>query len=175
MKFQSSPLTGVMVIDPEFMVDERGFFARTWCREEWTKQGLNPDLVQCSVSFNHRKGTLRGMHYQRAPHGEVKLVRCTRGAIYDVVVDMRTDSPSYRQWFATELTAENHRMLLIPEGVAHGFLTLRDDSEVFYQMSNEFHPAAAVGFRWNDPLIGMQWPLEVSVISDRDRDWPLLT
>lgn len=172
MIFRPLPISGAFLIEPERLSDNRGFFARTWCRDEFAKHGLDTQLTQCNVSFNHSAGTVRGMHYQKAPHGEVKLVRCTMGAIYDVIVDMRTDSPTFKTWYGVELSAENRLMLSIPEGVAHGFQTLLDQSEVFYQMSREFHPESSVGFRWNDPAIGIQWPNPVQVISDRDRDWP---
>ena len=168
MKFQELALSGAFVLDPERLEDERGFFARTWCREELAARGLVADLVQCSLSFNRRKGTLRGMHYQAAPHEETKIVRCTMGAIYDVIVDLRPDSPTHRRWAAVELSAENHRQLYIPAGFAHGFQTLVDNAEVFYQISESYHPESACGFRWNDPTVGIRWPLEPSVISDRD-------
>ena len=156
MIFTETRLAGAYLIEPERIEDERGFFARTWCRDEFERHGLNPRLVQCNVSYNARRGTLRGMHYQAKPHEEAKLVRCTRGAIYDVIVDLRPDSPTYRQWVAAELTAENRRMLYIPEGFAHGFQTLADETEVFYQMSELFHPESARGVRmttrpWGSP------------------------
>ena len=156
-------------IHPERITDERGFFARTWCAEEFKEAGLNARLAQCSISFNARKGTLRGMHYQSVPFAETKLVRCTRGAIYDVVLDLRRESPTFRKWIGVTLTAENREMVYIPEGCAHGFLTLEDHSEVFYQMSEFHHPEAAHGVRWNDPAFGIEWPDEVTVISERDR------
>ena len=174
MIFTATRLAGAYLIDPERIEDERGFFARTWCRDEFERQGLNPRLVQCNVSYNHRRGTLRGMHYQAKPHEEAKLVRCTRGAIYDVIVDLRPDSPTYRQWVAVELTAENRRMLYIPEGFAHGFQTLADETEVFYQMSESYHPQSARGVRYDDPALGIAWPLEVAIISEKDRGYPLL-
>ena len=171
MIFRPLAIPGAFLIEPERVSDNRGFFARTWCRDEFSKHGIDVNLTQCNISFNHEAGTVRGMHYQKAPHGEVKLVRCTMGAIHDVIVDMRPDSPSFRKWCGVELTAENRLMLSIPEGVAHGFQTLCNQSEVFYQMSREFHPESSVGFRWNDPAIGIEWPNPVKVISDRDRDW----
>ncbi|MEW6585079.1 MAG: dTDP-4-dehydrorhamnose 3,5-epimerase [Nitrospirota bacterium] len=171
MRFTGTGLKGVCVVEPEKLEDERGFFARTWCLREFKERGLNFQLVQCSVSFNTKKGTLRGMHYQTAPHEEAKLVRCTMGSVYDVIIDLRKDSETYKRWLAVELTAENHRMLYIPEGFAHGFLTLADDTEVFYQMSEFYHPDCARGVRWNDPAFSIRWPTNVTVISDRDRTY----
>ena len=160
------------MIEPERLEDERGFFARSWCQNEFAERGLNPDLVQCNISFNCRKGTLRGMHFQRSPDGETKVVRCTMGSIYDVIVDLRQDSPTYLRWLGVELTAENRRMLYIPEDFAHGFVTLVDSTEVFYQMSNRYVPGSAAGFRWNDPAFGIEWPDSPQVISDRDNSYP---
>jgi dTDP-4-dehydrorhamnose 3,5-epimerase len=165
-------LPGAFIVRPEPIADERGFFARTFCREEFVAQGLNPNLAQCSVSFNKRRGTLRGMHYQKAPHEEDKLVRCTMGAIYDVLVDIRPGSPTFRRWSGVELSAENRTAVYIPKGFAHGFLTLSDDTEVFYQMSEPFQPECAAGVRWNDPAFGVSWPADVRVISDRDQAYP---
>jgi dTDP-4-dehydrorhamnose 3,5-epimerase len=152
--------------------DERGFFARTFCRKEFETYGLSPDLVQCDISFNKKKGTLRGMHYQIKPHEEVKLVRCTMGAIYDVIIDIRSESPTFKQWFTVELTAENRKMLYVSEGFAHGFLTLQDNSEVFYQMSEVYAPECARGIRWNDPAFGIAWPGDVRAIAARDLQFP---
>ena len=174
MIFTETKLRGAYVIEPETLNDERGFFARTWSAEEFLRQRLNVTLVQCNTSWNKRKGTLRGMHYQIAPHEETKLVRCTAGAVYDVIVDLRPDSPTWGQWFGTELTRQNLRMLYIPEGFAHGFQTLADDTDVFYQMSTYYHPDSARGVRWNDPAIAIDWPLDVSVISPRDEMLPLI-
>jgi dTDP-4-dehydrorhamnose 3,5-epimerase len=168
MKFLETKISGVFEICPELVHDERGFFARSWCRDEFASHGLNSPLVQCNISGSLRKGTLRGMHFQTAPFAETKLVRCTRGSIFDVAVDLRPDSPSYKSWTAAVLTAGNHCMLSIPEGCAHGFLTLEDDCEVFYQMSESYHPEVARGVRWNDPAIGIEWPGKVEVISARD-------
>ena len=151
------------------MVDERGFFARTWCQKEFAERGLSAKVVQCSLSFNTRKGTLRGMHFQAAPYAETKLVRCTRGAIYDVVIDMRSQSPSFKEWIGLCLTDKNRHMVYVPEGCAHGFLTLEDDTEVSYQMSASYNPEAARGVRWNDPAFRVEWPAKVQVISKRDR------
>ena len=173
MIFIETKLTGAYIIEPERIEDERGFFARTWCRHEFAERGLSVELAQCNVSYNPRVGTLRGMHYQAAPDAEVKLVRCTMGAIYDVIVDMRPDSPTFRQWIAAELTAENRRMLYIPHGFAHGFQTLVDGSEVFYQISAFYAPASARGVRWDDPALAIDWPpAERRVISERDRSYP---
>jgi dTDP-4-dehydrorhamnose 3,5-epimerase len=165
-------LNGVFVIDLEKQQDERGFFARTWCKREFERNGLNSDLVQCNVSFNRRRGTLRGMHYQTAPCEEVKLVRCTAGAIFDVVIDLRSNSPSFMEWIGVELSASNHRMLYVPERVAHGFQTLEDDTEVFYQMSEFYAAAHAAGIRWNDPTFSIQWPPADRIISARDAAFP---
>lgn len=172
MKFVPTFLGGAHVVELEPQQDERGYFARTYCREEFARRGLKSEFAQCSVSLNHRRGTLRGMHYQIRPHQEAKLVRCTRGRMQDVIVDLRTGSPSFKQWLAVELSADNGRMLYVPEGFAHGFLTLADDTEIFYQISAVHHPESARGFRWNDPAFGIAWPGPVQVISDRDRDYP---
>lgn len=174
MKFQETRLSGAFLIDVERHEDERGFFARTWCQEEMESHGLNTSFVQCNISFNHRKGTLRGMHYQAPPSEEAKLVRCTQGVIYDVIVDLRSGSPTYLEWEAFELSAENRYQLFIPEGLAHGFQTLEDDSEVFYQMSEFYAPELARGLRWNDPAISIEWPLTPSCISEKDSALPLL-
>ncbi len=174
MIFTETKLKGVFVIAPEFIEDERGFFARLWTPEEFEERGLNPRLVQSNISYNRRKGTLRGMHFQVKPHEEAKLVRCTRGALYDVALDIRPDSPTYLQWEAIELTEENRLMFYVPEGFAHGYQTLEDETEVFYQMSELYHPASARGLRWDDPALGLNWPLPVSVISQRDTQFELL-
>jgi len=171
MLFTETGVGGTVIVDVEAHPDERGFFARSWCTREFEAHGLNPCLVQCNISRNLARGTLRGMHYQVAPHGESKLVRCTRGAICDVVIDLCKTSPTYLQHLAVELTEDNHRALYIPEGLAHGFLTLTDNSEVFYQMSAFYEPTAARGFRWNDPAFNIPWPLPVTVISRRDREY----
>jgi dTDP-4-dehydrorhamnose 3,5-epimerase len=172
MTFLETRISGVFEIRPELIEDERGFFARSWCRQEFSSRGLNSRLVQCNISGSLRKGTLRGMHYQVTPFAETKLVRCTRGSIFDVALDLRTDSPTYKQWTAAVLTAENHHMLCIPEGCAHGFLTLEKDCEVFYQMSEFYHAGAARGVRWNDPAFGIEWPGPAEVISARDASYP---
>lgn len=172
MIFTETKLAGAFVIEVEKIEDERGFFARTFDREEFASHGLNPNLAQCNVSFNKKKGTLRGMHFQAAPHEEAKLVRCTRGAMYDAIIDLRPESPTFRQWTSAELTAENRRMLYIPEGFAHGFQTLEDDTEVFYQMSEFFHPESGRGVRFDDPSFGVEWPPGEKVISEKDRKYP---
>jgi dTDP-4-dehydrorhamnose 3,5-epimerase len=172
MRFTQTKVAGVVLIEPEPIADERGCFARIWCRDEFLANGLNPDLAQANVSFNHRMGTLRGMHYQAAPDEEAKLVRCTRGAIFDVAVDLRPESPTYLGWFGVELTSDNRSMLYVPEGCAHGFLTLADATEVAYQMSAPYAPAAARGVRWDDPAFAIRWPGEVTVINQRDASYP---
>ncbi len=172
MTFQPTKLAGVVDIRLERKYDERGFFARSWCRTEFESEGLNAALVQCSISFNRRKGTLRGMHYQAEPHGEVKLVRCTSGSVYDVVLDLRTNSSTFLRWMSVILSAAEGNMIYIPEGCAHGFLTLEDDTEVFYQMSEFYYPEAARGVRWNDSTFKIEWPGEVAIISERDRTYP---
>ena len=172
MIFSETSLKGAFIVEFEKREDERGFFARSWDQKEFEAHGLNPRLVQCDVSFNRIKGTLRGMHYQEAPYEEAKLVRCTAGAVYDVIIDLRRDSPTFRQWAGLDLTAENHRMLYIPEGLAHGFLTAADRTELFYQMSEFYVPDKARGVRWNDPAFGIRWPGEVRVISEKDSSYP---
>lgn len=172
MKFIATQLPGVFRIDIELHTDERGWFARMWCEEEFTKHGLSPHLAQCSISFTMRQGTVRGMHWQAPPHAEDRLVRCTRGSIHDVVVDVRKDSPTFTQSLSVMLTADNHTMLYIPAGCAHGFQTLKDMTEVFYHMSVPYASAAGRGVRWNDPAFTITWPLPVSVISKRDEQWP---
>jgi dTDP-4-dehydrorhamnose 3,5-epimerase len=172
MLFESTNIPGAFEISIDPHSDERGFFARTWCQREFEKHALNSRLSQCNVSFNARAGTLRGIHYQDSPFPEAKLVRCTQGAIYDVVVDLRPSSPAFKSYFGTVLTAENHKMLYVPEGCGHGFLTLAGDTEVFYQMSEFYVPELARGVRWNDPAFAIRWPGEVAVISERDQGYP---
>lgn len=172
MIFTETILKGAFVIDLEPVRDERGMFARTWCQKEFEVQGINVTWVQNNISVNTRKGTLRGMHYQIAPHEEVKLVRCTTGAIYDVIVDLRPASPTYCQHVGMVLSAENRRLLYIPQKFAHGFLTLQDQTEVFYHMS-EFHtPGFARGFRWDDSTFHIEWPEAINAMSEKDRSWP---
>lgn len=172
MLFHETKLRGVFEIQLEPHPDDRGFFARSWCQKEFEAHGLNPKLVQCNVSFNTRKGTLRGMHFQATPHAEAKLVCCTQGAIYDVALDLRRDSATYMHWVSAILSAESRRMLYIPEGCAHGFLTLKDNTGVFYQMSEFYHPESARGLRFDDPAFEIVWPEKVELISDRDRTCP---
>ena len=172
MIFTETELKGAFIIKPERLEDERGFFARTWCQREFEAHGLNSRLVQCNISFNKKAGTLRGMHYQAAPYEEAKLVRCTQGAIYDAIIDLRPESPTFKQYTAIVLTAQNRKMLYVPEGFAHGFLTLEDHTEVFYQMSEFYAPEYARGIRWNDPAFNIQWPADVQIISDRDQNLP---
>ncbi|ULB45223.1 dTDP-4-dehydrorhamnose 3,5-epimerase [Limnospira fusiformis KN01] len=171
MKFTETQLKGAYIIELEPIQDERGFFSRSWCQKEFSERGLNSNLVQCNISFNRHKGTLRGMHYQAKPHEEAKLVRCTMGAIYDVIIDIRPDSPTFKQWVAVELTAENRRMLYIPEGMAHGFQTLTDNTEVFYQMSEFYHPESARGIRWDEPIFGITWIHNNPIMSDNDKNY----
>ncbi len=174
MIFSPTPLAGACVVELEPVADDRGFFARAFCREEFEAHGLNPQLAQSNISFNRRRGTLRGLHYQAAPYAEAKLVRCTQGAIWDVIVDLRPDSPSYKRWHAVELSAGNRRALYVPEGFAQGFQTLADDSEVLYLMSQFYRPDAARGVRWDDPALGIAWPIADPQLSDRDRSLPRL-
>jgi dTDP-4-dehydrorhamnose 3,5-epimerase len=172
MIFTETKLKGAFIIDIDPHEDERGFFARSWCEKEFKQHGLNPRLAQCNISFNKKRGTLRGMHYQVEPFPEAKLVRCTMGAVYDVVIDLRSGSPTFRQWAAVELTAENRRALYVPEGLAHGFQTLVDNTEVLYQMGEFFHPECARGVRWNDPVFGIEWSLSNSLsISEKDKNY----
>jgi dTDP-4-dehydrorhamnose 3,5-epimerase len=176
LKFEPTPLTGAWILDLEPRHDERGFFARTWCRREFEERGLSTDLVQANLSHNTRKGTIRGMHYQVEPFGEVKLIRCIRGAIWDVIIDLKPQSPTYMQWFGVELSAENRRQLYIPKNFAHGYQTLVDDAEVIYHVSEVYVPAAERGIRWDDPSIRISWPQSVEVtISSKDRSWPDFT
>ena len=173
MKFIETRLKGAFIIEPERLEDERGFFARTFCQKEFEAHGLNSKIVQCNISYNKRKGTLRGMHYQAAPMAEAKLVSCTRGAIYDVIIDLRPESPTYCQWIADELNTENRKMIYIPEGFAHGFQTLEDDTEVFYHMSEFYSPEHARGVRWDDSAFGIEWPLDMKMISEKDKNYLL--
>jgi len=172
VKFTACPLAGAYTIDSEPIRDERGFFARVWCREEFHNVGLTTLVEQSSVSFNQKRGTLRGLHYQAAPKEEVKLVRCTRGAMYDVILDLRPRSPTFRRWFATELNDENGRMIYVPAGFAHGFQTLSDGTEVLYQISERYHPNLAKGVRWDDPFFAIAWPNLNPILSERDRNFP---
>jgi dTDP-4-dehydrorhamnose 3,5-epimerase len=171
MLFTPTKLKGAFVLEIQPHSDERGFFARTWCQKELTEQGLDATLAQCSISFNHKKGTLRGMHLQLPSFAENKLVRCTQGAIYDVIIDLRQDSETYLQWVGVELTAANRKALYVPKGFAHGFQTLADDTEVFYHISQFYAPECARGWRWNDPAFKIAWREPVSVMSERDRTY----
>jgi dTDP-4-dehydrorhamnose 3,5-epimerase len=173
MIFTETKLRGSYQIDLELRTDERGYFARSFCQQEFITHGLKPAIAQSNVSFNKKKGTLRGMHFQISPKAEAKLVRCTRGAIYDVIIDLRPESTTYCSWVSVELTANNHRMLYVPEGFAHGFQTLEDDSEVFYQMFEFYSLEHARGVRWDDPEFRIVWPLPDPVMSDKDRTYPL--
>ncbi len=170
MKFTETRFKGAFIIEPEPIRDNRGFFARAFCRKEFEAHGLNPELVQCNISFNRHKGTLRGMHYQVPPHDEDKLVRVTRGAIFDVIVDLREDSSTFRQWLGVELTEENRKAFYIPKGFAHGFQTLADDTEVFYQMSQYYHPESNRGVAWDSPELAIEWPLETKILSEKDKN-----
>jgi len=172
VRFVPTELPGVLVLEQERHADERGHFARTWCKEELSAHGLEPALAQCSVSFNHRRGTLRGLHYQAPPSAEVKVVRCARGALWDVAVDLRPGSAGFGRWVGVELTADNGRSLYIPRGFAHGFYTLADATEVEYLISTPYAPATARGVRFDDPRFGIAWPGPVTVISERDAGYP---
>jgi dTDP-4-dehydrorhamnose 3,5-epimerase len=171
--FTATALEGAYVVELEPREDERGFFARAWCESEFRDHDLSTEIAQCNISFNHKRGTLRGMHYQVAPHAEVKLIRCTRGAVYDVIVDLRPDSPTQTHWIGVDLTAENRRMLYVPEGFAHGYQTLVDETETFYQVSAAYAPEAERGVRWDDPSFSIVWPdPEGAILSEKDSSWP---
>lgn len=172
MIFTETAVPGAFVVDLEPSEDERGLFARTFCAEEFAARGLAAEIAQCSTSWNRSRGTLRGLHYQREPHGEDKLVRCTRGSLWAVMVDLRPDSPAHCRWACAELSAENRRMYYAPKGIASGFVTLEDDTELFYTMSHPFTPTHYTGVRWDDPAFAIDWPARPRVISDRDRSFP---
>jgi dTDP-4-dehydrorhamnose 3,5-epimerase len=172
--FTASRLAGAWIIDATTHQDDRGLFAEIWVAKEFEVRGLDTSLAQCNLAFNHTRGTLRGMHFQLPPHQQVKVVRCTRGALFDVIVDLRPDSPTFRQWDAVELTADNHKMIYVPGGFAHGYLTLADGTEAYYHASTPYAPRHESGVRWDDPAIGIQWPSEPASISSKDRAWPLL-
>jgi len=170
--FTETKLSGAFMIEPEMHEDHRGFFARTFCRREFEAHGLNTNVVQCNISFNKRKGSLRGMHFQASPYSEAKLVRCTTGSIYDVIIDLRSSSSTFKKHFGVELSARNRKMLYIPEEFAHGFQTLEDDTEVFYQMSQFYSAEHSRGVRWDDPAFGISWPSDERIIIERDRTYP---
>ena len=172
MIFKQTDLKGAYIVELEAIEDERGFFARSFCRKEFEKYGLNSNIVQCNISYNKKKGTLRGMHYQVKPHEEAKIVSCVKGSIYDVIIDLRPDSPSYHQWFAVELSAENYQMLYIPEGFAHGFQTLEDNTGVLYRMFEFYHPECSMGVRWDDPAFNIEWPDDERIIVFKDLQYP---
>ena len=172
MIFTETKLKGVFVIALERHEDDRGFFARSWSRSEFEAHGLDFRIVESNISFNKKKGTLRGMHYQAAPFGQAKVVRCTSGAVFDCVIDLRPNSETFTQWVAVELTARNRLMIHVPEGFAHGFQTLEDDTEIFYEMSRAYAPGSSKGVRWNDPIFAIHWPLDVTVINERDSGYP---
>jgi dTDP-4-dehydrorhamnose 3,5-epimerase len=172
MIFTTTKLVNAYFIEPEKKYDARGFFARVWCQKEFAEHDLISHLVQINISYNKQWGTLRGMHYQAEPFQESKLVRCTRGAIYDVIIDLRQNSPTYRQWLGVKLSADDYKMLYVPEGFAHGFQTLEDNTEVVYQVSEFYAPQSEGGVRYDDPAFGIVWPVDVQVISDKDRNWP---
>lgn len=174
MVFEEKKLNGVWIIRPEVVEDKRGFFARIVCENEFAKHGLPNQWKQQNIAYNYKKGTLRGMHFQKGAHAEIKVVRCTRGAIYDVVIDLRKDSSTYLQWIGTELTEENHAMFYIPEGFAHGYITLTDHTEISYLVSAFYSPGAESGIRYDDPKVGIEWPVAPTIISDKDSSWPYL-
>lgn len=174
MKFAELPIKGAYVIDINRIGDDRGFFGRLWCVKEYQAIGLNPKICQSNIGVSKYKGTLRGLHYQNAPHQEVKIVRCSRGAIFDVVVDLRPNSLTYSQWFGLELNEENATMLYVPEGCATGYLTLTDDTEMYYHTTEFYHPESEAGVRYDDPAFGIEWPEEIKLLSDKDKNWPYL-
>jgi dTDP-4-dehydrorhamnose 3,5-epimerase len=171
MIFEETQLQGAYILGLDKLKDERGFFARAWCQKEFREHGLNSRIAQANLSYSAKKGTLRGMHYQNSPYEETKLIRCISGAIYDVIIDLRPESPTYRKWTGVELTSKNRKMLFVPEGFAHGFQSLEDHAEVFYQVSQFYTPGAESGVRYNDPEFAISWPLKVSVISEKDAGW----
>ena len=172
MIFRETNLKGAYVIEVQKIADARGFFGRAWCKREFGEHGLTAAMMQANIAFSYIRGTLRGLHYQGQPFAEAKLVRCTRGAAYDVIVDLRPDSPTYRQWMGTELSQENYRMIYAPEGFAHGYLTLADNTEMSYSVSQFYAPEAERGIRYDDPAFGITWPADIQVVSDKDKGWP---
>lgn len=173
--FHDTPIAGAYVLEPQRIRDERGFFARLWCAQELASRGLSSAIRQTNIGVSARKGTLRGLHFQREPHAEVKIIRCPRGAIFDVIVDLRPQSPTFRRWHGLELSGENSLALYVPEGCAQGYLTMRDDTEIYYHASAAYEPRAASGVRYDDPAFGIEWPSPIEVISDQDRLWPDFT
>jgi dTDP-4-dehydrorhamnose 3,5-epimerase len=171
MRFLETRIAGAWLVQPEPRTDERGSFARLWCRDDFAKHGLRADFVQCNASFSVKRGTLRGLHYQAAPHREVKLVSCVRGRVFDAIVDVRPESPTYGAWFGAELSADNRTMMYVPEGCAHGYLTLEDSCEVTYPVTAAYHAGSERGLRWNDPAIRIEWPIEPLILSPKDRQW----
>lgn len=174
MLFRELSIAGCFLIEPEPIEDERGFFARSWCSQEFARHGLDPDLAQCNISYNRKRGTVRGLHYQAEPFAETKLIRCTRGAIFDVIVDLRPGSKSFGQWVSAELTAANRKMIYAPEGIAHGLQTLTHHAEVFYQMSQPYRAELARGLRYDDPELAIRWPIPNPIVSRRDQGLPRL-
>ncbi|OSY43647.1 dTDP-4-dehydrorhamnose 3,5-epimerase [Pseudonocardia autotrophica] len=174
MDIHPTPLAGSALIDLKRLTDDRGFFARAFCEQEFVDAGLDPTISQCNLSYNHEAGTLRGFHYQLEPNAEVKVIRCVRGAIYDVIVDLRPDSDTYLQWFGAELSQDNYRAMYVPRNFAHAYLTLTPDATTIYQVSTPYTPGAERGLRWNDPALDVDWPVEIAHISDKDANWPLL-
>lgn len=174
MKFTKTKLEGVYVIDIEKIEDERGFFARTWDKDIFTELGLDSENVQCNISYNKNKGTLRGFHYQLEPFGEGKIVRCIKGKVYEVILDIRKESKTFLEWEGIELSENNYRMLFIPKGFALAFQTLEDETEIFYQMTQKYMPKYTAGIRWNDPKLDIKWPLKPTVVSQKDKSWELL-
>jgi len=174
MKFRETKLKGAYTIELTPIEDERGFFARSFCQKEFAQHGLKTEIIQSNIVYNKIRGTIRGIHYQMAPHEEAKLVRCTKGALYDIIIDLRGESSTYCQWEAFELTETNNLMLYIPERLAHGFQILKDDTMVFYQMFTEYHPESARGVRWDDPFFNITWPIENPLLSEKDKNWPLI-
>lgn len=172
MIFHDTPVAGARVLEVKRIEDHRGFFGRIWCQNELRQQGLKSEIAQANVGFSLKRGTLRGLHFQAAPHTEVKVVRCTRGSMFDVIVDLRPESPSYKRWFGIELSADNHKMLYVPEGCAQGYITLEDNTEMYYNTTEFYHPETASGVRFDDPEFGIEWPMAPAVISDQDRSWP---
>lgn len=172
MLFNETKLKGSFLVEPECLEDDRGFFARAWCKKEFEANGLSTHLVQCNISFNRKRGTLRGMHYQKPPYAETKLVRCTNGAIFDVIIDLRPESPTFLEWIGVELTANSHKMLYVPEEFAHGYQTLTENTEIFYQVSQYYSQGSEGGIRWDDPIFGIEWPeIENPTVSEKDKSW----